>query len=158
MSSTILAERLQNIQGWKATPELLGAEKSWWKPLPGEGCAGCASRRQRPWLPSESLSGAVFGSQCTQSTPRRRSSIAQHPQLLEVGFQLSIPRTLCFSLGAWPNRPFTRILLLAYVTCQGTADLQNVRTLEHIRIQKSLMWLKLHFMSQETFKVDMRCP
>lgn len=124
--------REQHNSGWKAaehprlksypaTPELLGAEKSCWKPLPGEGCA---SRRQRPWLLNESLSGAVFGS---QSAPRRRSSIAQHPQLLEVGFQLSIRRTFRFSLGAWPNRPFTRILLLAYVTCQGTADLQNVR-------------------------------
>ena len=72
VSSTILAERLQNIQGHFApetqpdlskhacifgTREIAGV--AWcscsgtWKPLAGEGC----SSRQRPWLPNESLSG-----------------------------------------------------------------------------------------------------
>ena len=56
------------------------------------------------------FSKAVFWSQCTQSTPRRRSNWRW------VFSCRSIRRTFCFSLGAWPNnRPFTRILLLAYV-------------------------------------------
>lgn len=161
VSSTILAERLQNIQGWKATPELLGAvvadEDRWQvkvalaagkglglqlRVLSGCRCLRIHRDRQNELVLVELVgkqeiwrwfhttgaltcfSKAFFGSQCT---PRRRSSIAQHPQLLEAGFQL--PINSYFLLFPWSvadnNRPFTRVFLLAHVTCQGTADLQN---------------------------------